>query len=472
MGMWLTHEKDFEIQLPTLTMSYNTRTFKFGGVRSTVAVLRDGSCLEVRRGDITWTRAVREAIPPIQQQRWSSLTSWYATLPVEMAPVEEWHTKGGWNGPRSEAGAGDLFGLSTHLAYFMRRDFATADQILEAIQSYVAYQTTTHQWRRYDAVLCDFFWLLAFRLADKEHVVATLTEGGHMFAGSSAGPEWPSVTAFNLSGKRPILSYAEGDLEFSPAMMYFMGGWPTGTWADVQRVYEAYMCQKVGGEGQHPRVEEGYIVTDTFLRHLLQTKERLMPWSAFRRLLIGRGLVWNAALPALIVEPVEVARPAERRLSFGAPMEIDEDASWAAEPVEADAPPVAPSAADVNAFMARVEALRAAPVTPVTETLRAAPVTETPSAVEPQKSAPAVDPFPELDELWTQVWMEMEAVDDDAYRVALMEELLTIYLRDEYAVAWRTNAFKRIQTRAALRSWVEIYGYVEMVYRFLRTYPA
>ena len=160
MGMWLTHEKDFEIQLPTLTMSYNTRTFKFGGVRSTVAVLRDGSCLEVRRGDITWTRAVREAIPPIQQQRWSSLTSWYATLPVEMAPVEEWHTKGGWNGPRSEAGAGDLFGLSTHLAYFMRRDFATADQILEAIQSYVAYQKTTHQWRlydRYDAVLCDFF---------------------------------------------------------------------------------------------------------------------------------------------------------------------------------------------------------------------------------------------------------------------------------------------------------------------------
>jgi hypothetical protein len=191
-------------------------------------------------------------------------------------------------------------------------------------------------------------------------------------------------------------------------------------------------------------VEEGSIVTDTFLRHLLQTKERLLPWSAFRRLLIGRGLVWHSELPELTVEPVKVVRPVERRLSFGSvPMEIDEDASWVTEPVEVAAPAVPEDA--VNAFMARVEALRA---------------------------AVQADPFPELDELWAQVWMEMEAVDDCDYHIALMEELLTVCLRDEYAFAWRTNTFKRIQMRAALRTWMETHGDVEIVYRFLNTYPA
>jgi hypothetical protein len=286
-------------------------------------------------------------------------------------------------------------------------------------------------------VLWDFFGL--WPMADADHVIAVLTHGGHVFEGAGAsGPEWPSVTAFNLSGRRPILSYAEGDLEFGPQMMYFMGGWPTGTWADIQRVYEAYAGHKIGDGKVHPRIEEGSIVTDAFLRHLLQTKERLLPWSAFRRLLIGRGLVWHSELPALNVEPVEVERPAMRRLSFGsAPMEIDEDA----------AAPVAPSDADINAFMARVDA---------------------------QKSADAIgaDPFEELDDLWAQVWEEMEYVDDCDYHIALMEELLTVCLRDEYAVAWRTNTFKRLQMRAALRTWTETHGGVEIVYRFLRTYPA
>jgi hypothetical protein len=472
----------------------NTRSFKFGGVRSTVAVLDDGSCLELRRGSITWTRKFKEEHPEIRQQRWASLTSWYATLPVEMDPVEEWHMNGGWTGPTAEAGAaaGDLFGLSTHLAYFVRRNTATAGQIMEAIQSYVSYQKNVK--RRYingDPVICGFFGFIAYDLEKPIHVFATLSAGGHMFFGTTpGGPEWPSVTRFNLSGKRPILGGTEGDLEFSPEMMYFMGGWPSGTWADVQRVYEAYLGQGVGAA--HPRVDEGYIVTDTFLRHMLQTKKRLLPWSSFRHLMLDRGLVWSAALPALTVEPVEVSRPVERRLSFGEPMEIDEgEGAPAAEPVvaapadvpvevaapaaeaefpaapaaptEAEFPtslpavavPAAPSEAEINAFMARVAAQKVAPV-------------EEPAPAP----AAATDPFSELDDLWEQTWDEMEAVDDCAYHVALMEELLTICLREEYAVAWRTNTFKRIQMRAALRVWTEVHGEVEMVSRFLRTYPA
>lgn len=127
------------------------------------------------------------------------------------------------------------------------------------------------------------------------------------------------------------------------------------------------------------------------------------------------------------------------------------DAAPAAEPEVAVAAPAAPTEAEVNAFMARVAAQKVAPI---------------------EEPAPAADPFVELDDLWTQVWDEMEAVDDCAYHIALMEELLTICLRDEYAAAWRTNTFKRIQMRAALRIWAEVHGEVEIVNRFLLTYPA
>jgi hypothetical protein len=517
LDTWLTHEKDFETQLTSnrhITMFNNTRSFKFGSTQSTVAVLRDGSCLEVRRGAITWSQKFQEAHPEVQQQRWTSLTSWYASLPVAMEPVEEWHTKGGWNGPCPALGT--LYSLSTHLAYFMRHNKATAGQILEAFRSYAAYQETKRPHINGDPVICGFFGLQVFRLGtpqyyrqeNETHVIRVLTEGAHLFVGAATcQPEWPSVTKFNLCGLRPPLSYAEGDLEFSPEMMYFMGGWPSGTWADIQRVYEAYMGFKAGRA--HPLVEEGSIVTDNFLRHMLQTKERVLPWAAFRRLLVGRGLVWSVApvsLPELIVDPVEVEKPVERRLSFGsAPMEIDEEGCGPtdleegcgptdleegcgptdleegcgptdledeadiiqtildevehimATPIkevvgEPELPPapakVAPSEGEINAFMARVAAQTAAP------------------------STVAVDPFVEIDDLWYKIADEMEYVDDSDYHAALMEEFVTICLRDEYTVAWRTNTFKRIQMRATLRLWAAIHGYVQGINQFLRTYPA
>lgn len=444
----------------------NTCAFNFGGVRSKVALLYDGSCLEIRRGDITWTRNFAAAHPEIQQQRWSTLTSWYATLPVEMAPVEEWHIKGGWNGPAVDDTITPMYGLSAHLAYFMRRNTATAAQITEAFASFAA-----HGKKAAEPVIREFFGIQPFYAGYPVHLLNILTEGEHLFEGAGAtGPEWPSITAFNLSGRRPILSYAEGDLEFSPQMMYFMGGWPSGTWADIQRVYEAYVGQKIAAT--HPRVEEGFIVTDTFLRHMLQTKERMLPWSAFRRLLIGRGLVWHSELPALIVEPVPVERPVERRLSFGsAPMEIDEGPEeWgpyeAAAPeikIEENAPvkeeppvPVAPSEAEVNTFMARVASQLFAPA--------------------PQKSVvleeDQADPFADLDDLWFKVQEDCELTTDRGYQAALIQEFVAICLHDDYAVAWRTNTFKRIQMRATLRWWAAEYFPMEVIDRFLRTYPA
>ena len=461
----------------------NTRSFRFGGVEGTVAILRDGSCLEVRRGSITWKRAFKAAHPEIQQQRWSSLTSWYATLPIEMAPVEEWHIKSGWNGPAVDDTITTVYGLSAHLAYFMRRNTATAAQIAEAFRSYAAFMKAkgAPHWP-WDIVFWDFYGIQPFQLDKTDQVIDVLMEGAHLFEGAGAtGPEWPSITAFNLSGRRPILSYAEGDLEFSPQMMYFMGGWPSGTWADIQHVYEAYVGQKIAAT--HPRVEEGFIVTDTFLRHLLQTKERMLPWSAFRRLLIGRGLVWHSELPALIVEPVEVERPAERRLSFGsAPMEIDEEGGAEALPTDAEegdaeewgayeaapkneenAPakeeppvPVAPSEADVNTFMARVASQLFAPA--------------------PQKSVvleeAQADPFAELDDLWFKVQEDCELTTDMGYQVALIQEFVAICLHDDYAAAWRMNTFKRIQMRAALRWWAAEYCPTPAIDRFLKTYPA
>ncbi len=508
MDTWLTHEEDFETQLTSnrhYTMFSNTRSFKFGSTQSTVAVLRDGSCLEVRRGDITWSQKFQDAHPEVQQQRWTSLTSWYASLPVAMESVEEWHTKGGWNGPCPESWAalGTQYSLSTHLAYFMRRNKATAGQIMEAFRSYAAYQETKHPHINRDPVIRGFFGIQVFRLGPpqfyaqehEKHVIRVLTEGAHLFIGGApSGPEWPSVTKFNLSGLRPALSYAEGDLEFSPEMMYFMGGWPSGTWADIQRVYEAYVASKAG---VHPLVEKGFIVTDTFLRHMLQTKERVLPWAAFRRLLLDRSLVWSVApvpLPELIVDPVEVEKPVERRLSFGsAPMEIDEEGAptdleeGAPTDLEEGAPTDLEEEADmIQAILDKVKHIVATPIKEVVgePELPPAPAKAAPSeeevtafmarvASQQQTTAAApADPFVEIDDLWYKIANEMEYVDDCAYHVALMEEFMTVCLRDEYAVAWRTNTFKRIQMRATLRVWAEVHGDVEIVNRFLRTYPA
>ena len=183
-------------------------------------------------------------------------------------------------------------------------------------------------------------------------------------------------------------------------------------------------------------------MTDTFLRHVLQTKERTIPWSTFRRLLLERGLVWMAqtqagvaqtqketeSLPELIVEPVEVKRPVARRLSFGeAPMEIDE-AAW----LPAATPP---------------------PHTPEVEV------------------APTPDLFAELDALWDRVMEETEGCECGDYHIVLMEEFIAVCLHEKYAAAWRGNTFKRIQMRASLRCWTMDHGENTVVRRFMDTVP-
>jgi hypothetical protein len=406
--------------------------------RSTVVHCEDGSCLELRRGDITWTRAFKAAHPEVQQCRWSSLESWWATLPVEMPPVEKWHQEGGWTGPSAAVAGETVYGLSTHLAYFLRCDYATKAQVSEGLDAYACYVIRTDAPSEHLESVFGFF----LPAEKSDNTFNDLLAAGHVYGVSDADAAtrgyrlaWPSVTQFNLSGLRPVLD-DEGPLEFASSLAYFMGGFYRGSWADIQRVYEAYMMSKAGGV--HPLVEEGSVVTDTFLRHVLQTKERTIPWSTFRRLLLERGLVWMAqtqtqketeSLPELIVEPVEVKRPVARRLSFGeAPMEIDE-AAWLPAP--------------------KAEAV----------------VTPPPHRPEPEVL------FAELDALWDRVMEETEGCECGDYHIVLMEEFLEVCLHEKYAAAWRGNTFKRIQMRASLRCWMGDHGENAVVRRFMDTVP-
>ena len=426
-------------------MSNNTFTFNFGGIRSKVALLDDGSCLELRRGDITWSRAFKEAHPEVQQCRWSSMTAWWASLPVEMAEVEAWHAMGPWTGP-SPAGEDDtMYGLSTHLAYFLRRDIATRIQILEGLRSYLGFVAPGRSPllvpAKTDPVLSFFFSGLAW-VSASTICVDSLFELGHIVPlrdGVYHVLEWPSVTAFNLSGLRPIVSDLEADVEFNHVMTYFMGGWIRGKWSDVQRVYDAYAAFH-GLKAQ----QQGSIATDTFLRHILQTKEPEIPWSTFRRLLIDRGLIWKGLsddndLPELLVEPVEVERPVERRLSFGsAPMEIDDDEYEVEVEVAAK-----PTEAEMASFLDRVA-----------------------------EQADDKALWAELDELWSLVIEETENTPCSDYHHLLMEEYVHICLHGRYAGMWRRDTFHRIVMRASLLQWLGDHGENAVVHRFLDTYPS
>ena len=58
-------------------------SFKNEAIKSSVVVLKDGSCLEVRYGDKTkWG-------PTEKRNKWASVAAWRATLPPDATPVEE-----------------------------------------------------------------------------------------------------------------------------------------------------------------------------------------------------------------------------------------------------------------------------------------------------------------------------------------------------------------------------------------------
>jgi hypothetical protein len=448
-GRWLNQRKKTPktqlLSKQANEMSNNTFTFNFGGVRSKVALLDDGSCLELRRGDITWSRVFKKAHPEVQQCRWSSMTAWWASLPIEMAEVEAWHAMGPWTGPSPAVENHTMYGLSTHLAYFLRRDVASRWQLLEGLRSYLEFvapgRTPLLVPAKTDPVLSFFFpeleWVSASTVC-----VDTLFELGHIIPLEDDRYhilEWPSVTAFNLSGLRPIVSDLAAELEFNHKMTYFMGGWIRGLWSDVQRVYDAYAAFH-GLKAQ----QQGSIATDTFLRHILQTKEPEIPWSTFRRLLIERGLIWKSVsveeMPELLVEPVEVERPVERRLSFGsAPMEIDDD-----DEVEVEVEVKKPTEVEMTSFLDRVA-----------------------------EQADDKARWTELNALWSRV---IEETEDNSpctvFHHLLMEEYVHICLHERYAGLWRRDTFHRIVMRASLLQWLGDHGENAAVQRFLDTYPS
>ena len=104
-----------------------------GEIRSSVIILKNGEALEIRRNDKTkWG-------PEEERGRWSSMTEWTSSLPGEWASVEEWrkarpslieHVVEGSVQPC-------LRDLTWQLAYFMGTNKASAEEVEEAVISYV-----------------------------------------------------------------------------------------------------------------------------------------------------------------------------------------------------------------------------------------------------------------------------------------------------------------------------------------------
>lgn len=96
--------------------------------RSTVVKTADGF-LEVRRGDITWTKKFRAANPDVKQRIWATLTEWHASLSVGDTAVDVWKKEAVYRLTFSPADDADavFYRLGDHLAYFMGCDYATEE---------------------------------------------------------------------------------------------------------------------------------------------------------------------------------------------------------------------------------------------------------------------------------------------------------------------------------------------------------
>jgi len=103
-------------------------SYVFGGIKSSVVILRDGKALEVRRGEKTRWASGEE------RTTWPSMKAWLATLPPQWDSVEAWVSAG-----KRQAGHGVGLPLSPRLAYFMGQEKATQLEIEYALDSYTAH---------------------------------------------------------------------------------------------------------------------------------------------------------------------------------------------------------------------------------------------------------------------------------------------------------------------------------------------
>jgi hypothetical protein len=111
-------------------------SYVFGETKSSVVILKNGSALEVRRGEKTrWVSGE-------ERTTWPSITAWLSTLPPQWDSVEAWISAG-----KRMAGSGDGLPLSPGLAYFMGQEKATRLEIEYALDSYTAHHGLCYrQW--------------------------------------------------------------------------------------------------------------------------------------------------------------------------------------------------------------------------------------------------------------------------------------------------------------------------------------
>lgn len=117
--------------------------FQDSVTRSTVVRRKDGSVVEVRRGDFTWSAANRAAHPEIVQRVWPSLAAWHADLPVGSDhPVTIWKDtpspEGGFRLPLIIPQTEEtVYSLGPHLSWFMfERKVATEKELVAAIKDF------------------------------------------------------------------------------------------------------------------------------------------------------------------------------------------------------------------------------------------------------------------------------------------------------------------------------------------------
>jgi hypothetical protein len=162
--------------------------FQDSVTRSTVVRRKDGSVVEVRRGDFTWSAANRAAHPEIFQRVWQSLAAWHADLPVGSDhPVTIW-TSEPWIAIPQEPPVGvELFALGPHLSHFMYgRTVASEEELSKAITDFALCQWTDKEINTtpfirfllgdsFESVICD------------GGILETLEEMGHVLVADVIG---------------------------------------------------------------------------------------------------------------------------------------------------------------------------------------------------------------------------------------------------------------------------------------------
>ena len=483
------------------TMYSSSKTFKYvttDGHRSTVVQTDDDTFLEVRRDDITWTKAFRAAHPFLKQHAFASIDEWHGILPSEPTvsawrlgkappkPVFEnncWHTS---------------YWLSLPLSRLMGAAAATGTEVFQAITDYSEKFPTSP----FLNFLLGEDWTSNLSTGNALIMWMALDKNGHF-------PDSPMVglSIQAWQDENPVEAFSSTELRFSPELTAFLRQ-PMGGWTDVNHAFQSYTKAYAHWTSWYGTDGNGYILADASIRCLFGLNDGgkgFMTFSDFRKQMLARGHICATAgageseNPALLIVELDVATD-ERTVIAEEDSDSDSD-SDSIESEDSDDSDYVPSdedsesdtdsmpalepfepmkrvvtgcqlVEDVLEFSRRWKAAHPAPAPAEKPLLRCVP----PLPLSAKGQTPS---FKEINDTWFRVQAEIESLENGhIYKQQLAVQFIQMCLRPSLADAWRSHSFERLQMRASLAAWLEIEELAaskrvcDTIQQFLSVYPA